>query len=429
VAAINTFGADRLMADDYAEHWSAGNACYERGELDAARDHFARALELAPNSVPARYNLGVVHRDLENWETAWILFIDVIARDKNAAAAYNNLAILEEHFGMYRAAETHYRHAIALKNQFPDAHFNLGMLLLRLGRWREGFVECEARWQTSRFTPFRAPHPVWNGDALKGTLLVHSEQGAGDAFQFVRFLPLAAERCDRILFVCPERLHPLFASLPGVSEIRGPGPLQYSEFSAYIPLMSLPRALGNELENFPRQVPYLVPPALDRDLEPSPVDNPRLRVGLVWAGSPTHLNDRHRSCSLRDFEPLLELPGIAYYSLQVGPQASELTASGPWSGKIVDLGERLDDYVDTAAVLDQLDLTISVDTSVVHLAGALGRPVWCLISAKSDWRWMLDRADSPWYPTVRLFRQARLDDWRELIARVAAALSEWAPTE
>ena len=214
----------------------------------------------APDSVPARYNLGVVHRDLENWETAWILFIDVIARDKNAAAAYNNLAIIEEHFGMYHAAETHYRQAIALKSQFPDAHFNLGMLLLRLGRWREGFAECESRWQTSRFTPFRAPHPVWNGDPLKGTLLVHSEQGAGDAFQFVRFLPLAAQRCDRILFVCPERLHRLFDSLPGVTEIRGPGPLQYSEFAAYIPLMSLPRALGTTLESFPRQVPYLQPP-------------------------------------------------------------------------------------------------------------------------------------------------------------------------
>ena len=416
------------MADDYAEHWNAGNACYERAELGLARDHFARALELAPDSVPARYNLGVVHRDLENWETAWILFIDVIARDKNAAAAYNNLAILEEHFGMHRAAETHYRQAIALKNQFPDAHFNLGMLLLRLGRWREGFVECEARWQTSRFTPFRAPHPVWNGDPLKGTLLVHSEQGAGDAFQFVRFLPLAAQRCDRILFVCPERLHPLFQSLPGVSEIRGPGPLQYSEFAAYIPLMSLPRALGSDLENFPRQVPYLQSPVPDREPEPSPVVNPRLRVGLVWAGSPTHLNDRHRSCSLCDLEPLFALPDIAYYSLQVGPQASELTASGKWSGKIVDLGQRLVDYVDTAAVLNQLDLTISVDTSVLHLAAALGRPVWGLLSAKSDWRWMVDRDDSPWYPTLRLFRQARLDDWHEMISRVAAALSDWAPT-
>ena len=182
------------MADRYSEHWNAGNACYERGDLDAALHHFTQALQVVPDSVPARYNLGVVHRDLENWEAAWILFIDVIARDRNAAAAYNNLAIVEEHLGLYAAAETHYRQAITLKKQFPDAHFNLGMLLLRLGRWPEGFAECEARWQTSRFTPFRAPHPLWNGQPLKGGLLVHSEQGAGDAIQFARFLPQAAER-------------------------------------------------------------------------------------------------------------------------------------------------------------------------------------------------------------------------------------------
>ena len=415
------------MATTYSEHWNAGNGCYERGDLEGARDHFAQALAIAPGSVPARYNLGVVHRDLENWETAWILFIDVIARDSNAAAAYNNLAIVEEQFGLYQAAETHYRQAIALKNPFPDAHFNLGMLLLRLGRWPEGFAECESRWQTSRFTPFRAPHPVWNGEELRGTLLVHSEQGAGDAIQFVRFLPQAAERCDRIMFVCPERLHRLFGSLPGVSETRGPGQLLYSEFAAYIPLLSLPRALGTTLESVPRQVPYLPPAGRSIELEPSLVPNPRLRVGLVWAGSPTHLNDRHRSCSLRDLGALFDVPGIAYYSLQVGPQAREVTEPGKWSGVLVDVGKRLVDFADTAAALEQLDLTISVDTSVLHLAGALGRPVWGLLSARTDWRWMLDREDSPWYPTLRLFRQTRVDDWQALSSRVAAALSGWAP--
>jgi TPR repeat/Glycosyltransferase family 9 (heptosyltransferase) len=411
------------MPETYSDHWNSGNGCYEKGDLEAARDHFAQALTIAPDSVPARYNLGVVQRDLENWEAAWILFIDVIARDRNAAAAYNNLAILEEHFGLYRAAENHYRQAIALKNQLPDAHFNLGMLLLRLGRWREGFAEFESRWQTSRFTPFQAPHPIWSGEQLRGTLLVHSEQGAGDAIQFVRFLPLAAERCDRVLFVCPERLHALFASLPGVTDLRGPGPLQYSDFAAFIPLMSLPRALGTTLESVPSTVPYLSPACRSLDLEPPPVAGPRLRVGLVWGGSPTHLNDRHRSCKLRDLAPLFDLPGVAYYSLQVGPQARDVTDDGPWSSNIVDLSKRLVDFADTAAVVNQLDLTISVDTSVLHLAAALGRPVWGLLSAKSDWRWMLDREDSPWYPTLRLFRQTRLDDWDEVISRVAGALS------
>ena len=209
--------------------------------------------------------------------------------------------------------------------------------------------------------------------------------------------------------------------------MRGPGTLQYSEFAAYIPLLSLPRALGTTLESVPCQVPYLSPVGRSLDLEPPPVPGARLKVGLVWAGSPTHQNDRHRSCVLGDLGPLFDVPAIAYYSLQVGPQANEVTDHGKWSGIVVELRDRLVDFADTAAVLDQLDLTISVDTSVLHLAGALGRPIWGLLSAKTDWRWMLDREDSPWYPTLRLFRQTRLDDWHEVISRVAAALARWPP--
>jgi hypothetical protein len=207
--------------------------------------------------------------------------------------------------------------------------------------------------------------------------------------------------------------------------MRGPGPLQYSDFAAYIPLLSLPRALGTTLESVPCTVPYLSPAGRSIDLEPSPVSNPRLRVGLVWGGSPTHVNDRHRSCALSDLGPLFDLAGIAYYSLQMGPQGNDVADHGTWSGHIVDLRERLVDFADTAAAVGQLDLTISVDTSVLHLAAALGRPVWGLLSAKTDWRWMLDREDSPWYPTLRLFRQSRLDDWQEVISRVAVALARF----
>ena len=185
--------------------------------------------------------------------------------------------------------------------------------------------------------------------------------------------------------------------------------------------------MGTTLETLPCAVPYLSPTRRSVDLEPPPWTGPRLKVGLVWGGSPTHQNDRHRSCRLRDFAPLFDLPDIAYYSLQAGPQGNDLTERGKWSGKIVDLRDRLVDFADTAAVIEQLDLTISVDTSVLHLAAALGRPVWGLLSAKTDWRWMLDREDSPWYPTLRLFRQSRLDDWNEVISRVAAALSAGRP--
>ena len=415
------------MADAFAEHLKAGNESYERGELEGARGHFDAALRLAPGSVQARYNLGVVYRDLELSELAWIEFIDVLSRDGRMAGAYNNLAILEERWDLRVAAETHYRRAIALKEQFPDAHFNLGMLLLRLGRYPEGFSECEWRWQTSRFTPFRVPHPLWDGRRLNGTLLVHSEQGAGDAIQFVRYLPSAAERCDRLIFFCPENLFSLFRSLPGVSELRGPGNVQVSEFHAYLPLMSLPHVLGTTLETVPRKVPYLHPDRRSVELGPSPIASPRLNVGLAWSGSVTHLNDRHRSCRLSDFAPLWEVPNVAYYSLQVGPRAGEVRDLGDRNGIIADLSDRLGDFADTAAAIEELDLIITVDTSILHLAGALGRPAWGMLSTRSDWRWLIDREDTPWYPTIRLFRQSRLDDWSEVFARAAAELARWSP--
>ncbi len=414
------------MPDAFADQLAAGNESYEKGELERARGHFEQALRLVPGSVQARYNLGVVYRDLELSELAWVEFIDVLSRDGRMAGAYNNLAILEERLGLRDAAETHYRKAITLNNQFPDAHFNLGMLLLRLGRFREGFSECEWRWQTSRFTPFRVPHPLWDGRRLNGTLLVHSEQGAGDAVQFVRYLPIAAERCDRLIFFCPENLFSLFRSLPGVAELRGPGNVQVSEFHAYLPLMSLPRVLGTTLETVPARVPYLQPDHRSLDLRPGPIPNPRLKVGLAWSGSPTHLNDRHRSCRLLDFAPLLDVSDVAFYSLQVGPRAGEVHQLAGRSGIVADLSESLGDFADTASAIEQLDLTISVDTSVLHLAGALGRPAWGMLSARSDWRWLIDREDSPWYPTIRLFRQSRLDDWAEVFGQAAAELAKWA---
>jgi tetratricopeptide (TPR) repeat protein len=416
-----------MMPGGFAEHLKAGSESYERNDLAVARLHFEKALELEPGANVARYNLGVVYRDLELSEDAWIQFLEVIARDGRASGAFNNVAILEERLGYYRAAEAHYRRAIALKHDFPDAHFNLGMLLLRLGRFPEGFRECEWRWQTSRFTPFRVPHPLWDGRRLNGTLLVHSEQGAGDAIQFARFLPIAAELCDRLIFFCPENLFCIFEGLPGVAELRGPGNVQVSEFQTYLPLMSLPLVLGTTLEAIPCRIPYLTPAPRPIDLGPPPAANPRLKVGIAWAGSPTHQNDRHRSCRLGDLAPLFALPDVAFYSLQVGPQAAELEEPGPWSSRLVHLGDRLTDYARTAAALEQLDLLIAVDTSVVHLAGALGRPAWALISARCDWRWMIDREDTPWYPTVRLFRQARLDDWSELVRRVADDLARRSP--
>jgi hypothetical protein len=229
------------------------------------------------------------------------------------------------------------------------------------------------------------------------------------------------------MFFCPERLFSLFRSLPGVAEVRGPGNVQVSEFQSYLPLMSLPHVLGTTLESVPARVPYLQPDRRSLDLGPDPIPNPRLKVGLSWAGSPTYQNDKHRSCHLGDLAPLLDVPGVAFYSLQLGPRASEVHDLGSRTGLVSDLSDRQADFADTAAAMEQLDLIISVDTSVLHLAGALGRPAWGMLTVRSHWPWLIDRQDSPWYPTIRLFRQSRLDDWAEVFTRAAVELAQWSP--
>ena len=295
-------------------------------------------------------------------------------RDGRMAGAYNNLAILEERLELRVAAETHYRRAIALKEQFPDAHFNLGMLLLRLGRFPEGFSECEWRWQTSRFTPFQVPHPLWDGRRL-GRDPAGPQRARGGGCHPVRALPPHRGRAMRSPDLLLPREPVLAVSIaPWSGRTARAGDVQVSEFHAYLPLMSLPHVLGTTLKTIPCRVPYLQPDRRSIDLGPSPIPNPRLKVGLAWSGSPTHLNDRHRSCRLRDFGPLLDVPDVAFYSLQVGPRAGEVREPGDrigHRGRPERPPGRLRRYGrgDRAARFDD-----RVDTSVLHLAGALGRP-------------------------------------------------------
>ena len=228
-------------------------------------------MALSPASVLARYNLGVVYRDLELFEDAWVEFISVIAADGRMAGAYNNLAVLEERLELHRAAEWHFRKAILLNEAFPDAQFNLGLLLLRLGRFQEGFARCEWRWQTSRFTPFRAPHPRWDGSRLSGTLLVHSEQGRWRC-NAIRTLPPHGRRALRsALVLLPRKPLPALSVDPRRGGIAwSPGPVDPTEFQAYIPLMSLPHVLGMTLETLPSRVPYLQPEPRSLDLGSAP---------------------------------------------------------------------------------------------------------------------------------------------------------------
>jgi hypothetical protein len=305
------------------------------------------------------------------------------------------------------------------------------MTLLQLGDYPRGFIEYDWRWKTGQFTPFQCPHPQWDGSPIPGkTLLVHTEQGAGDAIQFARYLPLAAQRCKKIILVCRGDLIPLFSTLSGIAQIREAGTITVAEFDTYLPLLSLPRVFGTTLETIPAAAPYLDIHTIRRrkadisSLSPSsPSSNSPPKVGIVWAGSPTYKNDRHRSCPLREWETVLRMPGIEFYSLQKGPQREEL-AQLPADVRLRDLDADLHDYGDTAVAVDALDLVISVDTSVAHLAGALGKSVWTLLPYVPDWRWGLEGDATPWYSTMRLWRQTRSGDWAEVMDRVAQALHE-----
>jgi len=417
------------LARSPAGHFQRGTALYRQGQLDDAIAAYRQCLALDPAFPHARYNLGVALGDAAQYAEAMEHLQAVLATEPERAEAYNSLGYLAGRQRQPHQAVAYYERAIALNPHYAQAHFNLGMTLLQLGDYPRGFAEYEWRWQTGQFTPFRCPHPRWDGRPIPDhTLLIHTEQGAGDAIQFARYLPLAAQRCGKLLLVCREELMPLFATLPGIAELRTAGTITVAEFDTYLPLLSLPQVCGTTRTTIPAEVPYVDVAALRRRKDPmtlpllAPSAQPR--VGVVWAGSPTYQHDRQRSCALRDFVAVLQTPGIAFYSLQKGDQSQELMQLPPHI-HIQDLAPSLHDYGDTALCMDQLDLVITVDTSVAHLAGALGKPVWVLLSAVPDWRWGFAGETTPWYPTMRLFRQPQPGDWAAVMQRVAQALGAW----
>ena len=401
-----------------------GNQFYNAGKLPEAIACYRDSLKFKPDFLRATYNLGVALGDIGDYEGAIALLQAVVAAEPDNADAYNSLGYVYSQRRELEKAIAAYETAIRLNGSFAKAHFNLGMTLLKCGELQRGFAECEWRWQTEQFTPFNCPQPQWDGSDIEDkTLLIHTEQGAGDAIQFIRYLPLVSSKCRRIILVCIPDLIPLFSTIKEIDIIMTAGDISLSRFDVYVPLMSLPHLLETTRENVPGETPYLRVPLEKSEQFQSFVESDRqlptthLKVGIVWAGSPTYKGDRARSCKLTDFLPILQTPGIAFYSLQKGDRSAELKEL-PTNIQIEDVGSKLKDYGDTAAIISQLDLVISIDTSVAHLAGALGKPVWTLLSFNPDWRWMLEGEETPWYPTMRLFRQSQPGAWKEVFQRV-----------
>ena len=408
-------------------------ACYEKGaqlkeagDLAGAESCFRRIVEQYPDLPDPQHSLGVVLQMQGHPREAIGHYRAAVALDPGFVQALYNLANALVQAGLSGEAIEFAQEVIRRDATHADAHWLLGMLLLLHGDYREGWQEYEWRWQAKRFLA-KIPdlgRPLWDGSPLVGkTLLIQMEQGRGDMIQFARFIPLAASMGGRVVVRAVSELVSLLLTVAGVSQVvdqNGSLP----NFDVYIPAMSLPHVLDITLESLPSQIPYILPDSriVEMFAREIPADG-LFRVGLVWQGASENRDNTNRSCALADFQSLSDLEGVVFYSLQIG-EGSEQLENLPATIKIVDLTDRIHDFADTAALIENLDLVISVCTSVTHLAGALGKPVWTLLHFASDWRWLLERADSPWYPSMRLFRQTTAGDWVGVIASVRQELSE-----
>jgi tetratricopeptide (TPR) repeat protein len=437
--ALASFDAALALRADYAQAWS-NRACVLRdlGRADAALASCERALALQPEFAVAWSNRGNALSDLNRPDAARRSYEQALALAPGLADAWSNRGLALVDLALHEQALDSYEQALAIAPEHVEAHWNQALCLLALGRLESGWTQYEWRWaRTSMRAGLRRfAQPLWRGEpGLAGqTILLHAEQGLGDTLQFCRYAALVAQRGATVLLEVPSPLVKLLRnSLAGVAQVIDQGqPLP--AFDWHCPLLSVPLACNTTLQTIPSMPRYLRADAHDvqrwqeRLAAHSPAPGAALRVGLVWAGgNRAHVpelrkNDTRRSLALQQLRPWFDRPGVQFHSLQVGPAASQLDALGELARPIVDHGAVLGDFADTAALIEQLDLVISVDTAVAHLAGALGKPVWVLNRFDTCWRWLLEREDTPWYPSMRLFRQVRLGDWDSVIARVGAAL-------
>jgi tetratricopeptide (TPR) repeat protein len=405
-----------------------GNALLHRRDYVRAEECFRHALQHEPHSPEHHNSLGNAllqqHRDAE----AESCYAKALALRPDYAAAHINLANTLLQLGRTEEMKRHYQRGVELDPASAGGQYNLALLCLREGNYLEGWHRHEWRWEFREIHQTRRnfPKPQWRGLPLHGeTILLHAEQGLGDTLQFVRYAPMVAARGGRVILEVQPRLQKLIEGMEGVKHVVTRGHA-LPEFAVHCPLMSLPLAFHTTLESIPATTPYL---RVDRATvaaawQAYPRLDERLRVGLAWSGNPRHKGDAQRSIPLEQLVPLAEAREAVFYSLQFGPAAEQIAAM-PTRFPLIDASSRSKDFAETAALAATLDLVISVDTSIAHLAGAMGLPLWVMLQHLPDWRWLEERQDSPWYPTARLFRQPARGDWAALVEAVREALRDF----
>lgn len=432
--ALHHYQQAIALQPNYADAYNnLGLLFFSQQKYQDAALCYQNAIALQPESTDIHNHLGNALNELGDFEGAIQHFQRAIALQPNNAKVYNNWGNVYRDQGHLEVALQYYERAIAIHPQMPESHWNKALTFLLGGNLQQGFAGYEWRWQVKlpNFQPLRPfPGVRWDGSPLHGkTIFLHAEQGMGDLLQFVRYVAVVAKLGGQVILECYSPLIRLIQRLPDIQQVipYGSPPPRYD---VHAPLLSLPHILGTTLETIPAEVPYLLledgsrgEPKKNNPLLPLLPSgaNSQFKIGIVWSGNSENPYNYHRAIPLSLLLTLAALPGIQLYSLQADPTEADLKALQTCPD-VFDLRHDLNDFADTATLIDQLDLVISVDTAVAHLAGGLGKPVWLLLPFAPDWRWMRNRIDSPWYPTMKLFRQPTYGDWDTVISQVKEAL-------
>jgi len=409
--------AATLIPDDIATQVVLGEILLEEESLEAALAILRRAEVMSPNNPAVCRQIGRTLHRMARYEEALAITRQGLEKSPQEAKLVLLAGQCLLSLRRFEEAQPLLEKSAMLMPEDPWPHLGIALIHMLRGELLEGFAEYRWRQKLPECQPRKFAKPYWwGGDAVGKTILVYAEQGLGDVLHFARYLPMLVAKGARVLLVCDQVLHPLLRGMNGVTLVQ---PNVIPEFDCHVSLLDLPDLFGTKLDTIPASVPYLHAPRKHSLSKPLP--GCKLRIGITWAGNPKHNNSRNRDCEIEKFLPLAGRCGVEMYALQVGKPTAALTACGG-DVLVTPLGAQLKDMGVTASIIADLDLVITVDTAVAHLAGALGKPTWLLLPYAPDWRWMLDRDDSPWYPTMRLFRQPEPEDWNSVFASVGDAL-------
>lgn len=404
--------------------FNLGVALQQKGFIDKAILYYEVAIGINQDFVEAHHNLGVAYNEKGLFDEAIVCFQRTVQLKTDHPGAYYNLGNALVAKGQFQEALQCYEKAIELLPDFADAHWAIALLKLRFGNFHEGWKGYEWRWKLKDIIAERNfKQPRWDGSNIAGkTILLHAEQGLGDTLQFIRYAPIVSRQGVRVIIECQKELVSLLQSVQGVDHVLAQDE-SLPEFDIHCPLLSLPSLLNTTLENIPNEVPYIMASSslVEKWKKKLLAEEHSMRIGLAWSGDQRLKFGQDRSCPLENFSPLGEMDNIIFYSLQKGGPSRQVFTP-PGKMRIIDYAIELDNFSETSALIQNLDLVISVDTAVAHLAGAIGKPVWVLLPFVADWRWMLERQDSPWYPTMKLFIQPSRGDWDSVIKVIAEEL-------